>query len=333
MIARLMRLVRPETAGDPMGGLLWTYRSLSKLAMALSDSGINVSPTTVGVWLRSHKYSLRVNRKSLSRTVPPGRDEQFRRIATLRRHCRVADLPIISVDTKKKELIGLFRNPGATWCRTPYPVNDHDFRSQAKGRAVPYGIYDLRTHCGTVFVGDSGDTAAFAVDCIAHWFETVGRIQYPEADRLVILADCGGANHYRSRAWKYFLQTHLCNVHQLRVTVAHYPSGASKWNPIEHRLFSAISRNWAGRPLDSWETMLNYINTTTTRSGLRVSSVRVTKQYHTGVKITDRQMTEVNLDRNDTLPQWNYDIHPDHRPASARSPTAACIPAQHQSDR
>ncbi len=323
MIAELIRLIQPETAGDPMGGLLWTRRSLSKLAAALACSAIKVSPTTVGKWLRMLGYSMRVNRKSLSRTAPSGRDKQFRHIAALRQQCYDDGIPVISVDTKKKELIGLFANSGAVWCRAPHQVNDHDFRSQAKGLAVPYGIYDVQADSGTVFVGDSRDTPAFAVDCIAHWFNTVGRSRYPDADRLVILADCGGANGYRSHAWKYFLQTGVCDIHQLRVSVAHYPSGASKWNPIEHRLYSAISRNWAGRPLDSWETLLKYIRTPTTKSGLRVSSVRVTKQYQTGIKISKQQMVKVNINRSETLPQWNYDIYPSETLASARMPTDA----------
>lgn len=333
MIAQLMQLVQPETAGDPISGLLWTYRSLSKLAAALLCSGIKVSPTTIGKWLRQRGYALRVNRKCLSRTTPAGRDEQFRHIAALREYCLAVGIPLISVDTKKKELIGLFRNPGATWCRIPQEVQDHDFRSQAEGRAVPYGIYDLQANCGTVFVGDSRDTPAFAVDCIAQWFKTVGRSRYPDADRLVILADCGGSNGYRSNAWKYFLQTGLCNIHQVRVTVAHYPSGTSKWNPIEHRLFSAISRNWAGRPLDSWETMLNYIRTTTTKSGLHVAAFRVIKQYYTGVRITKQQMATVNIERNETQPQWNYDIYPRKKPDPAEPQTDDSTAKQHLADR
>ena len=221
--------------------------------------------------------------------------------------------------TKKKELVGLFRNAGSTWSREPQPVNDHDFRSQAEGLAVPYGIYDLHANRGTVFVGDSKDTPAFAVDCIEQWFRTEGRERYPDADRLVILADCGGSNSYRAYAWKYFLQTVLSDRHGVRVTVAHYPSGASQWNPIEHRLFSAISRNWAGRPLDRWETVLNYISTTITQTGLRVVAIRVEKQYQTGVKISKEQMAGLNLDRNETLPPWNYDIRPRETP----DPTAA----------
>ena len=224
--------------------------------------------------------------------------------------------------TKKKELVGLFRNAGSTWSREPQPVNDHDFRSQAEGLAVPYGIYDLHANRGTVFVGDSKDTPAFAVDCIEQWFRTEGRERYPDADRLVILADCGGSNSYRAYAWKYFLQTVLCDRHGVRVTVAHYPSGASKWNPIEHRLFSAISRNWAGRPLDRWETVLNYISTTITKTGLRVVAIRVEKQYQTGVKISKEQMAGLNLDRNETLPQWNYDIRPRETPAPAATDAA-----------
>ena len=210
---------------------------------------------------------------------------------------------MISVDTKKKELVGLFRNPGATSDRAAQEVNDHDFRPAAKGKAVPYGIYDLHANLGTVFVGDSHDTPAFAVDCIAHWFRTDGRQRYPDADRLVILADCGGSNGNHAFAWKHFLQTVLCGPHNLRVTVAHYPSGASKWNPTEHRLFRAISRNWAGRPLERWETILNYIRTTTTKTGLRVSAVRVRQQYQTGIRISKQQITGLNLKRNKTLPQ------------------------------
>ena len=325
MIGELLRLVANETAGDPMGGLLWTYRSLAKLAAALSLSGVKVSPATVGKWLKSRGYSLRVNRKCLSRAAPPGRDEQFGRITALRTSCRAAGTPVISVDTKKKELVGLFRNAGATWSRAPQEVKDHDFRSEAEGLAVPYGIYDLHANRGTVFVGDSRDTPAFAVDCIEHWFRSDGLQRYPHAGRLVILADCGGSNGYRLHAWKYFLQTVLCDPHQLRVTVAHYPSGASKWNPIEHRLFSAISRNWAGRPLDSWETILKYIRTTTTKTGLRVHSVRVQRDYQTGIKISKRQMAGLRLVRNETLPQWNYDIKPRE---TSTEPGRAAAPAE-----
>ena len=325
MIEQLLQLVQLETAGDPMGGLLWTRRSLSKLSAALKEYGIKACPTTVGKWLRSRNYSPRVNWKCLSRSASAGRDEQFHKISALIEDCRAKGIGVISVDTKKKELIGQFANAGAVWCKTPTRVNDHDFRSQAKGRAVPYGIYDLQANCGTVFVGDSSDTPAFAVDCITNWFETKGRKLYPGADRLVILADCGGSNSNRARAWKYFLQKKLCDPHQLQVTVAHYPSGSSKWNPIEHRLFSAISCNWAGRPLDSWETMLNYIRTTTNKSGLRVDAVRVTKQYQTGVKISQEQMDDLKLIFNKVLPKWNYDIDPKNSADPVETAIETCI--------
>lgn len=307
---QLLELVRPETAGDPMGGLFWTRRSLVKLAEALTDQGVKVSSTTVGKWLRALGYSLRVNRKRLSSSVPPDRDDQFKYIAALRAYCREMGIPLISVDTKKKELIGLFANAGAVWSNAPKLVNDHDFPSLAKAKAIPYGVYDLTFNHGLICLGDSSDTAEFAVENIVRWVQNFGRVRSPGADRLVILADCGGSNGNRSRAWKYFLQTFLSDVFQIQVTVAHYPAGASKWNPIEHLLFSAISRNWAGRPLECWKTILNYIRTTTNKSGLEVEAVRVTKQYETGIRISKEQMDQVNLIYNEFLPKWNYTIHP-----------------------
>ena len=190
--------------------------------------------------------------------------------------------PLISIDTKKKELVGCFKKAGAAWDVQPVLVNDHDFRSEAIGIAVPYGIYDLNANQGTVFVGTSSDTPGFAVDCAEHWWRTEGRQRYPDDTHLGILADGGGSNSATSRAWKYGLQTKLCNRHGLTVTVAHYPPGASKWNPIEHRLFSEISKNWAGRPLDSYETILNYLRTTATSTGLRVQAHLVAQSYQKG---------------------------------------------------
>ena len=186
----------------------------------------------------------------------------------LRERCAVENTPVISVDTKKKELVGAFRNPGAKGDRSPELVNDHDFRSDAEGRAIPYGIYDPRANAGTVFVGQTADTPAFAVDCIEKWWRTEGRKHYPDAQALQILADGGGSNSCTARAWKFNLQHRLCNRHALRVTVAHYPPATSKWNPIEHRLFCEVSKNWAGRPLDSYETILKYLRTTRTTTGL-----------------------------------------------------------------
>jgi len=224
--------------------------------------------------------------------------------------CYAGGICIVSVDTKKKELIGWFAAKGKIWCKLPIKVNDHDFPSDARFKAWPYGIYDMANNRGTVCVGDSSDTPEFAVDCIVHWFETEGQHRYCNAKRLVILADCGGSNSNRARAWKYYLQTKLCDPHQVQVTVAHYPSGSSKWNPIEHRLFGPISINLSGRPLDREQTLMNYISSTTNKSGLQVTAVRMKKQYQTGIKITDEQMAKIKVTHNKVNPQWNYDIYP-----------------------
>lgn len=301
-----------ETAGSPMGeGLFWTYRSPRKIATQLRKEGYEVSASTVRKTLRRLGYSVRKNRKCLSRPSPPGRNQQFQIIFALILYCQVNEIPLICVDTKKKELIGWFINAGGNWSKKSISVNDHDFLSYAEGKAVPYGIYDLNAHRGSIYIGDSKDTPEFAVDCIAKWFSTEGKTRYPNAHRLVILADCGGSNSNRAKAWKYFLQKKICDPFQVQVTVAHYPSGSSKWNPIEHRLFSAISQNWRGRPLDSFETMMNYIITTTDKSGLKVDAVRITKQYETGIKISKQQMKNLNLVYGEELPHWNYDIYPE----------------------
>lgn len=219
-------------------------------------------------------------------------------------------LPIISVDSKKKELIGAFKNPGAKWDRQPELVSDHDFRSEAKALATPRGIYDLQANRGSVFVGISQDTPAFAVDTIEQWWQQEGRLRYPEARAILILADGGGSNGPRCRAWKKALQDRICNRLGLTVTVSHYPPGTSKWNPIEHRLFSEISKNWAGQPLTDMETMLNFIRTTKTKTGLAVSAYLIPETYVTGIKISDQQMREIHLVRPDTLGLWNYSLHP-----------------------
>ena len=260
--------------------------------------------------LKAMGYSLRVNHKKLAGASNPNRDQQFRHITALRERCAADHSPLISVDTKKKELVGRFRNPGAKWDRSPELVNDHDFRSDADGLAVPYGIYDPRANAGTVFVGRTADTPAFAVDCIEKWWRTEGRKRYPEAKTLQILADGGGSNSCTARAWKFNLQHRLCNRHGLRVRVAHYPPATSKWNPIEHRLFCEISKNWAGRPLDSFETILKYLRTTRTSTGLRVRAHLVRKTYETGVKVTDAQMRELRITPNSAMPKWNYTIEP-----------------------
>ena len=310
VIARIQALMTHETAGDPVSGLKWTHRTTAKLAHELRGLGIHVCPQTVARLLKAMGYSLRVNHKKLAGASHPNRDQQFRYITELRERCAADSIPVISVDTKKKELVGAFRNPGAKWDRSPELVNDHDFPSDAEGLAIPYGIYDPRANAGTVFVGRTADTPAFAVDCIEKWWRTEGRKNYPQAKTLQILADGGGSNSSTARAWKFNLQHRLCNRHGLRVTVAHYPPATSKWNPIEHRLFCEISKNWAGRPLDSYETILKYLRTTRTSTGLRVRAHLVRKTYKTGVKVTDAQMRELRITPNSVMPKWNYTIEP-----------------------
>ena len=233
-----------------MTGLRWSRRTTEKIAEALVHEGILVSPNTVARLLHDMNYSLHVNRKSISTDSSPDRNLQFDYIADLRQSFRKRRLPIISVDTKKRELVGLFKNPGSRWDRQSQNVYDHDFRSDSIGVAIPYGIYDLLANHGTITIGVSHDTPAFAANAIATWFLREARSHYPDSRQLLILADTGGSNSYRCRAWKTELQSRLADPFRLTVTVAHYPTGTSKWNPIEHRLFSEISKNWAGEPLE-----------------------------------------------------------------------------------
>ena len=294
--------MKHETAGDPMSGLKWTRRTTAKIAAKLQSLRIKVSARTVAGLLEKMGFSLRVNHKKLSGSSHPDRGAQFARIAELRECCANEQLPVISVDTKKKELIGVFKNAGAKWDRVPVLVNDHDFRSDADGIAVPYGVYDLQANRGTLFVGTSYDTPEFAVDCIEKWWRSEGQRRYAGADRLAILADGGGSNGSRCRAWKMGIQRRLCDRHGLAVTVAHYPPGASKWNPIEHRFFSELSKNWAGRPLDCHETILNYARTPKTNAGLRVRAHLVRRRYQKGIRVTDAKMRELAITRDEALP-------------------------------
>jgi hypothetical protein len=217
---------------------------------------------------------------------------------------------VISVDTKKKELVGDFKNPGQVWCQTPERVKVHDFPSEAVGRAVPYGIYDLQHNHGTVYVGQSADTPAFAVDNIAHWCRTEMPNRFPNATHLMVEADCGGSNGYRSRVWKRDLQEKVADALGLTVTVCHYPTGTSKWNPIEHRVFSEISKTWAGCPLRSFDDILHYIRDTKTETGLTVQAHLVTKTYEKGVKVPDDEMDALCIQSHDVCPQWSYTIYP-----------------------
>ena len=310
----------PETAGDPLSKQKRVRSSLRTLSARLRKAGHKASPPTVGRLLKKLDYALHVNaKKREARSDHPDRDTPCGHIADQRQACADAGLPIVSVDTKKKELSGAFKNAGRAWGKKAEAVNVPDFPSDAQGRAVPYGVYDVTHHRGAVYVGSSGDTAQCAVDALARWWDTEGRVTYPTAAHLLILADGGGSHGSRTRLWKQQLQEHLCDGRGLTVTVCHYPPGCSKWNLIEHRLFGPISLNWAGQPLRTWEALLAFMRGTTTAPGLDVRAERLEGTYDTGLRISDAEMTTLNLTTHDVCPSWNYTIQP-------RS-GAACPPA------
>jgi hypothetical protein len=308
-------LLKHETGGDPMNHLKWTRKTTEKVARELRRVHIEISAKTVGRLLGEMGFSLRVNHKCLesgNKNPPPRkvRDRQFKYINRQRRKFAAAGNPIISVDTKKKEKVGNFKNNGDSWQQEAFPVNDHDFLQDAEGMAVPFGILDTLANRGFVAVGISHETPAFVVGAIALYWKSQGQSRYPNAKELLILADCGGGNSARSRAWKYHLQHNLCDVYGLKVTVCHYPPGSSKWNPIEHHLFSYISGNWAGIPLSSYETVLKYISTTKTSTGLRVTAKLIRKNYPKGEKISKSEMSSLSLSYQKILPGWNYTLTP-----------------------
>jgi hypothetical protein len=288
--------------------LKWTRKTLAALTGKLQKK-FQVGHSTVARLLESKGVALRSNRKRLSPRQDAQRDRQFRYIARLRRKFAKAKLPTISVDTKKKELIGTFKNTGRTWRREPLEVFETDFPQDAKGKAIPYGIYDLAQNAGYVVVGMSHETPAFVVAAIRAWWGEVGRHEYGGKQELLILCDCGGANGNHCWLWKWHLQQ-LADEFTLMITVAHYPTGASKWNLIEHRLFCHISSNWAGQPLNSFETVLKFIRTTRTTTGLRCRARLDRRKYKTGLKITREQKQQINLQWHRTLPQYNYTIRP-----------------------
>jgi hypothetical protein len=298
-----------QTAGDPQSDRKWKRKSLHQLSAELKPAH-TICPHTVGRLLRDQDYSLHVNAKELDSRSTPQRNAQFEYIQAQIQAFSEHGWPIISVDTKKRELIGVFRNPGRVWCRKPTRVNIYDFRSLAHGIAIPYGIYDLTRNAGYVFVGTTADTSEFAVDAIQWWWTKHGHRHYPHAPALLILADGGGSNGYRTHLWKYALQHRLVNPNNLEATVAHYPTGASKWNPADHRLFSAVSCNWAGEPLTCYDKMLHLIEATTTEQGLVIKATLTQRVYLTQIKISKEQMATVNLERHTVLPQWNYTIKP-----------------------
>jgi hypothetical protein len=308
----LLALVEPDERGDPMSPLRWTTKSTRRLADQLTRQGHRVGADTVADLLRGEGFRLQANAKTLEGRQHPDRDAQFRYLnEQVKDHQNRAD-PVVSVDTKKKELVGPFSNAGRQWRPAGHPVatRSHDFPGDSLGKAVPYGIYDLTADTGWVNVGTDHDTAAFAVESIRRWWTAAGRHAYPSARRLLITADAGGSNGYRTRAWKAELAA-LAVQTGLQITVCHFPPGTSKWNKIEHRLFSHITMNWRGRPLTSHEVIVQSIAATTTRTGLRVHADLDTGSYHTGVRVSDRQLDALPLHRHDWHPDWNYTLRPE----------------------
>jgi hypothetical protein len=309
--ADLEQLVEPATRGDPASPLRWTCKSLRKLAAELQQRGHRVSHQKVADVLHALHYSVQGNRKTREGTSHPDRDAQFAYINTTAQAALAAGDPVISVDTKKKELVGDFKNGGREWQPKgrPEEVRVHDFLQQAVGRVSPYGVYDLARNEGWVNVGIDHDTATFAVESLRRWWTKAGRERYPQTQRLLITADGGGSNGSRLRLWKYELQQ-LADETGLTITVCHYPPGTSKWNKIEHCLFAFISQNWRGRPLISYAVILSLIAATTTTRGLTVESYLDTNTYPTGITPTAEQMATIQLQRHAFHGEWNYTIEP-----------------------
>ena len=311
LLLALDDLVEPESRGDPMCPLRWTSKSTRTLAGELRAQGFDVSHVTVADLLHRMGYSLQAPAKENEGAQHPDRDTQFRHIDRQARAHLKAGQPVISVDTKKKEVVGNLANKGREWqpAKTPVRVDVHDFPDPAVGKAIPYGVFDLGANEGFVVVGDDADTAEFATATIGRWWDEVGSVAYPEATRLLITADAGGSNGYRSRLWKLKL-AELAARTGLDITVCHFPPGTSKWNKIEHRLFSAISMNWRGRPLTSHQVVVDLIAKTTTRTGLKVRARLDQGYYPTGVKITDKQLAAVPIKRHKFHGDWNYTVRP-----------------------
>jgi hypothetical protein len=306
-------LLADATAGDPASGMKWTHRSLRALRKGLKRRGIKVPCSTIARLLRDLHFSLRTCRKKKAGTYNKDRDRQFRYLTQLRRLYLTLGLPVISVDTKKKELVGDFKNPGRCWRRRDRDVLDHDFPSWAVGRAIPYGIYDLAFDDGLIVIGLSHETPSFAVAAIRRWWLEIGRRRYAGKRRLLIEADAGGANAASKWEWKVALQE-LADEFGLTITVMHYPAGASKWNPIDHRMFSLISANWAGEPLVSYETILGFIRRTRSSEGFHCRAHLDVTNYRGGYKVTSEAKGQVRLKPRLVLPRWNYTICPHDKP-------------------
>jgi transposase len=308
----LEKLVDPVTRGDPESPLRWTCKSTQVLAAELfAQLGIRISDRTVAKLLREHGYSLQAPNKSVEGAQHPDRNEQFEHINAKAEECLARGVPVISVDTKKKELIGNFKNGGREWQPQGEAdlVDVHDFPSDAIGKAIPYGVYDVGANNGFVSVGVDHDTPVFAVTSIEAWWKQVGSKRYPGAREIFITADAGGSNGYRSRVWKRELQR-VADKFDLAIRVSHYPPGTSKWNKVEHRLFSFISINWRGRPLRTYETIVSLIGNTTNRGGLVVRARLDRRRYPTGKRVSDKELRELSLERDDFHGDWNYVIKP-----------------------
>jgi hypothetical protein len=311
LLRDLEALVEPSTRGDPESPLRWTCKSLSKLATALRAQGHPISGRKVGDLLRELDYSLQANRKTREGASHPDRNAQFEHINAQALAFQQRGQPVISVDTKKKELVGEFKNGGREWRPTGQPerVHVHDFPSQALGKAIPYGVYDVGADQGWVSVGTDHDTAEFAVATVRRWWEQMGLPKYLEATELLIMADGGGSNGSRSRLWKVTLQQ-FADETGLRVSVCHFPPGTSKWNKIEHRMFSHITQNWRGRPLVSHEVVVNLIGSTTTRQGLQIRAALDSTPYPTKKQVSDDELARVQIRPDCFHGEWNYSIHP-----------------------
>ena len=314
LLPALLALVEPTARGDPMSALRWTCRSLRRLAAELTARGHPVSHTVVGELLTQQKFSLQANRKTREGGDHPDRDAQFLHIDQSVADALAAKQPVISVDTKKKELVGDFKNAGREWRPKgrPEEVRVHDFLIKELGRAVPYGIYDLAANAGWVSVGMDNDTAAFSVQTIRRWWYSVGQVRYPDAKSLVITADGGGSNGSRVRLWKRELHR-LASEIGIDIMVHHLPPGTSKWNKIEHRLFSYISQNWRAKPLVSYRVIVDLIGATTTNSGLEVYCELDTNAYPKGIAVSDEEFDAINMTRAEFHGEWNYTLHPGNR--------------------
>ena len=308
---QLGKILEETSAGDPMSALRWTNKSTGAMAAELTSQGHAVSDKTVARCLRKLGYSMQLNQKSREGPQHQDRDQQFRYINRQVASFRKSGDPVLSVDAKKKELVGPFKNGGRTWRPKgkPYRVNEHDFPSMAEGKAIPYGTYEIGEDRAVVNVGVTHDTAEFAVESIRRWWKLAGSKRKQGVNRILICADSGGSNSSRSRTWKLHLQD-LADELGMAITVCHYPPGTSKWNKVEHRLFSFISLTWKGQPLINYETVVNLIGATKTKSGLKVKAVLDTNEYETGVKVTKSEMDALRIRQHNTHPDWNYTIAP-----------------------